>query len=152
MVHYHINRSFCNLPVQEQVKHAMSNTEATRSVATQATQVEEGHPVTEVLISHWAQMYSECRSQYHDAVFLNVQLERRCESLFNQVAEIHHELEETQLQLQQADNITLSLSRLVLEMLRENPTLAANYREDYYEAIRGPEVIDLTADEEMEEL
>jgi len=130
----------------------MSDTETTRSVATQATQVEEGHPVTEVLISHWANMYMECRSEYQDAVFLNEKLEERCQSLFNQMAEIHHELGESHLELQVAERMSLGLSRLVLKMLRENPTLVENYRDDYYEAIRGPEVIDLTADEEMEEL
>jgi len=108
------------------------------------------HPVTEVLISHWANMYAECREQYQTAVHLNERLEQRAESLFHQVVEVHQELNDTVRQLDIAEQMTLSLSRLALRMMRENPELVERYREDYYEAIRGPEVIDLTADEEMD--
>jgi len=111
----------------------------------------ELHPVTEVLVLHWAQMYSECREQYQTAVHLNERLERRCDSLLQQSRELHHELGDAHLELQAVETMTMGLSRLVLKMLRENPELAERYRDDYHEAIR-PTIIDLTADdEEMDE-
>ena len=128
----------------------MSAQEATESPR-QRQQAAEQHPVTEVLLSHWAQMYAECRSQYHDATFLNIQLERRCESLHRQMVEIHAELGLAHQELNGADTMNIALSHLVLKMLRENQELVERYRDDYYQAIRGTEIIDLTADEEMED-
>jgi len=109
------------------------------------------HPVTEVLISQWANMYAECREQYQTAVHLNERLEQRATSLFHQVVEVHQELSEAHREIEVSERMTLDLSRLVLKMLRENPTLVERYRDDYHAAITGPEIIDLTADEEMDQ-
>jgi len=128
----------------------MSDQEATKGQP-QVNQVNDLHPVTEVLISHWAQMYYECRSQYQNAVHLNSNLERRCESLFSTLNHTQIELGMAHMELEGAENLNIALSRLVVKILRENPNLVEQYRGDYHEAIHGPEVIDLTADEELEE-
>jgi len=128
----------------------MSHQEATE-VPPKAFEANDLHPVTEVLISHWAQMYAECRDQYQHAVHLNSQLERRSESLFTQLNHVQIELGMAHIELDGAESLNLCLSRLVVKILRENPNLVERYRVDYHEALHGPEVIDLTADEEMED-
>jgi len=113
-----------------------------------------------VLLQHWASMVSELRQQlaasrldFADAIRINTTLEDRNHDLYMDNLDLHNQLNELVVQSVESEALIVRLTDLIINMVRENPTLRESYRSEFFAAIAGfsaETAIDLTADEEID--
>jgi len=107
------------------------------------------------LLTHWAEMVNERGDQIE---VLNTQLNAvsdRADRLYRDNVILHGLIDEAYADVDSQSRLSLRLSELVMRIIREIPGAAReDYRDEYLAAVndfnRG-EIIDLTADEEMDE-
>lgn len=107
------------------------------------------------LLTHWAEMVNERGDQIE---VLNAQLTTvsdRADRLYRDNVILHGLIDEAYADVDSQSRLSLRLSELVMRIIREIPGAAReDYRDEYLAAVndfnRG-EIIDLTADEEMDE-
>jgi len=114
-----------------------------------------------ILLQNWANMVADARARTATVQADLTVAERQVEILDARATRLYQDNIELSAMLNdfteadaQKDQLIMRLTDLVISMVRENPNLRAEYRDEFFAAIAGftPEnPIDLTAEEELDE-
>lgn len=146
----YLRSSLFNLPRRSQVIMQDTTNDSTR--VNSITSGAQSNELQTVLITHWAKMTRDAQQALKQARESNQHLRDQNQRLFIANTDLRNEISDCHLELWRTEDYGTALSNLVLCMLAQNPDLNQRYHAAHMAIITNtPEIIDLTADEEIDE-